>query len=168
MKVLENNVNVQSVLEEIAASLPAIRKVKREGVMVEEPSKNRKYNEKQFKNLIAAILTDKDYVTSDKFQDITKKFIKNPQKKLGSFLSKLLRHAGIKSDDERQAIIDTFEASVKDFDFVFEAVDEAMEQYLRAEKTVRFMADKPMTLSLSIHEVEGKPATIRRKVKRNK
>lgn len=64
------------------------------------------------------------------------------------FLDKLLKHAGIPDADERAAVINSFEYTAKDVEWITDCVDEAMYLYTECDKNMRMFRDKMLQLTI--------------------
>lgn len=73
-------------------------------------------------------------------------------------MDKLLKHAGLSDSSERQNVLDTFEYSPKDVEWVCDAVDEAMTLYVDSGKSMRVFRDKMHILGYSKMIRSGKHA----------
>lgn len=84
------------------------------------------------------------------------------------FFSKLLKHAGLKTEEEINSVLDTFEYSPKDVEWISDIVDEAIRIYTDSGKSVVVMKDALRRLTLKKVERTGKfngQITYRRTVK---
>lgn len=107
-----------------------------------------RFSKGDFQTLVFAILADKDFKAKRYLlkngaateEDI----LLNTQ--MRKFLDKLLKHAGLE-DVEREEILNTFEYSASDIDWVVDAVDEAMYQYAECGKNMRVFRDKMLQLA---------------------
>ena len=75
---------------------------------------------------------------------------------LRKFLDKLLKHAGMADPAERTRVIDTFEYTPKDVEWVMDTVDEAMHIYTECGKTMRVFRNKMLQLAMKKIERSGK------------
>ena len=84
------------------------------------------------------------------------------------FFTKLLKHAGLKTEEEINSVLDTFEYSPKDVEWISDLVDEAVRIYTDSGKSVVLMKDALRRLTLKKVERTGKfngQITYRRTVK---
>lgn len=109
-----------------------------------------RFSKADFQVLIYGILADKDFKAK-------KYFIKNDEmiedeysinEGMRKFLNKLLKHAGMEKSEERDKVIDTFEFSPKDVEWISDCVDEAMFIYTECGKNMRMFRDKMLQLSV--------------------
>lgn len=75
---------------------------------------------------------------------------------LRRFLDKLLKHAGVAESSERADIIEAFEYSPKDIEWVTDAVDEAMAIYSDCGKNMRMFRTKMLQLTVTKMVRSGK------------
>lgn len=119
---------------------------------VEELKKNpsNRFSKGDFQMLVYYILADSTF-KSKKFmvrgdqilEDETS--ISDAMKK---FMNKLLKHAGVSKEDERVAIIESFDLRIQDIDWVIDAVDEAMFIYTECGKNMRLFRAKMLQLTI--------------------
>ena len=64
------------------------------------------------------------------------------------FLDKVLKHAGMSDATERAKVIDTFDYSPKDVEWIMDAVDEAMYIYSECGKNMRMFRGKMRQLAV--------------------
>lgn len=128
--------------------------------LVEELKKNpsSRFSKQDFQMLVFGVLSDKDFkfkrymlrgselIESD--VDINAGMIK--------FLDKLLKHAGVVDPVERSNIIEGFEYSPKEIDWIIDAVDEAMYIYTECGKNMRMFRDKMLQLTIQKMVRSGK------------
>lgn len=129
-----------------------------------------RFSKSEYTELIYALINDNEHVF-EKFAlkggEITKdgeSLCKSARK----FFTKMLKHAGVKTEDEINAILDTFEYSPKDLEWISEIVDEATRIYTESGKSVMLMKDSIRKVTLRKVERTGKYAgeiTYRRGVK---
>lgn len=74
------------------------------------------------------------------------------------FMDKVLKHAGMTDASERAAVIDTFDYSPKDVEWVADAVDEAMHLYTEAGKNMRVFRNSMLQLAFKKMQRSGKYA----------
>lgn len=74
------------------------------------------------------------------------------------FMDKVLKHAGMTDPTERRKVIDTFDYSPRDVEWVSDAVDEAMFQYSECGKNMRMFRDKMLQLAVKKMVRSGKYA----------
>lgn len=128
--------------------------------MIEELKKNpsSRFSKSDFQMLVYGILADPDFKAK-------KWLLKNDQlveedvdtgAGLKKFMDKLLKHAGVSKDNERAAIIESFEFGSRDVEWVSEAVDEAMYIYTECGKNMRVFRDKMLNLSIKKMVRSGK------------
>lgn len=121
-------------------------------LMVEELKQNpsARFSKSDFQGLIYAILADKDFkakkyvLKNDELME-DDNYINGAMRK---FMDKLLKHAGMTDPAERSAIIESFEFGARDIEWVADAVDEAMYQYVECGKNMRMFRDKMVLLSV--------------------
>lgn len=129
-------------------------------LMVEELKQNpsARFSKADFQGLIYAVLADKDF-KAKKFVLKNDDLVEEDNDINGAmrkFMDKLLKHAGMSDPAERSAIIDTFEFGSRDIEWVADAVDEAMYQYVECGKNMRMFRDKMMLLSIKKITRSGK------------
>lgn len=119
-----------------------------------------RFSKTDFQALVYAVLADKNFKAK-------KYVLKNDELiaedddlngAMGKFMDKLLKHAGMSDASERAKVIDTFEFGVRDVEWVSDAVDEAMYQYVECGKNMRMFRNKMMLLSIRKMERSGKYA----------
>lgn len=121
-------------------------------------NKSTRFSKSEYSELIYALILD-DTHTFEKFAlkgtEISKD---NASLTEGArkFFKKLLKHAGLKSDEEINAVLDSFEFSPKDVEWIAEVVDEAIRIYTDAGKSVTVMKDAMRKLSLKKVQRTGK------------
>lgn len=117
-----------------------------------------RFSKADYQTLIFAILADKDFkakkylIRNDEIFEETSSISDG----LSKFLDKLLRHAGVTSSDERASIIDSFDYTPRDVEWVSDCVDEAMWQYTECGKNMRMFRDKMLQLSIRKMKRSGK------------
>ena len=130
--------------------------------MVEELKKNpsARFSKSDFQGLVYAILADKDF-------DTKKYVIKNDEMvevhssmnaAMAKFMDKLLKHAQMSDSTERARVIESFEFGPRDIEWIADAVDEAMYQYMGFGKNMRMFRDKMLQLSVKKMVRSGKSA----------
>lgn len=77
---------------------------------------------------------------------------------LYKFLDKLLKHAGVSESAERATIIEGFEYSPKDIEWITDAVDEAMAIYSDCGKNMRMFRNRMLQLTVTKMIRSGKYA----------
>lgn len=123
-------------------------------------NKSTRFSTSEYRELIYALIKD-DTHTAKKFalkgtEIIEEDFSISADAR--KFFKKLLKHAGLKSDDEINQIIDTFEYSPNDLAFIADCVDEAIHIYTDLGKTVKLMKDGMSRVSIKRVERSGKYA----------
>lgn len=113
-------------------------------------NKSTRFSRGEYAELIYALIQDDTHVFEKfvlKGAEITKddKSLSDDAKK---FFRKLLKHAGLKTDEEISAVIDTFEYSPKDVEWISDIVDEAVRIYTECGKSVVMMKDSLRRLTL--------------------
>lgn len=112
------------------------------------PSK--RFSRGDFQTLVYAVLADKDFKAEKWIQKgdelISDTYSINAG--MRKFLNKVLKHAGFTDTVQRDHLIDTFEYSPKDIEFVVDAVEEAMYQYAEADKNLWLFRDKMLRMSV--------------------
>lgn len=109
-----------------------------------------KFNKAEFQNLVYSIMVD-DQFKIKKFMVKAGEVIEDDYSVYDAFvkfLDKFLKHAGMVDAGEREAVIDSFECTSKDVEWVSEAVDEAMFLYTESGKNLRVFRDKMRQLTL--------------------
>lgn len=126
------NVSVASLIEELKSN-PSSR-----------------FSKSDFQTLVFGVLSDKDFKAK-------KHLLKNGEMveeevEFGSamkkFLDKLLKHAGMPDATERAAVIESFEYTPKDVEWITDCVDEAMYLYTECDKNMRMFRDKMLQLTI--------------------
>lgn len=128
--------------------------------LVEELQKNEssRFSKNDFQMLVFAVLADKDFRAKKyllKNDEILEEEIEF-NSAMRKFLDKLLRHAGMSDASERAAVIESFEYSAKDVEWVTDAVDEAMYIYSECDKNMRMFRDKMLQLTIRKMKRSGK------------
>lgn len=128
--------------------------------LVDELQKNpsTRFSKQDFQTLVFGVLSDKDFKAKRYLLRGTE-LIENDADINGGmvkFLDKLLKHAGMVDPGERSKIIDSFEFSPKDVDWVTDAVDEAMSIYTECGKNMRMFRDKMLQLTIQKMTRSGK------------
>lgn len=117
-----------------------------------------RFSKADFQMLVFAVLSDRNF-------DAKRYFINNDElvedptcvsAGFYKFMDKLLRHAGVSSSDERESIIDTFEYTPRDVEWIADCVDEAMWLYTETGKNMRLFRGKAVQLSIRKMERSGK------------
>ena len=109
-----------------------------------------RFSKNDFQMLIYAILSDEDFkvkkylIHNNAFQED----ISSVPDALKKFLDKVLKHAGMTDGAERSKVIETFDFSPKDVEWVADAVDEAMHIYTECGKNLRLFRNKMLELSI--------------------
>lgn len=122
----------------------------------ENPSK--RFSKADFQTLVYGILSDENFkakkylLRNDALIEDDISYCQGMRK----FLDKLLKHAGMADSSERTAVIETFEYSAKDLEWVSEAVDEAMFIYSECDKNMRIFRDKMLQLTVKKMVRSGK------------
>lgn len=113
-------------------------------------SKSTKFSKGDFEALAHAILSDDTFKAKRLIfkagEMITEE--KDIRGAMKLFLEKLLKHAGMKNEDERKQIVDTFKFTEKDIKFVTDTVEEAMYMYVESGKNMRMFRDKALQLAI--------------------
>lgn len=130
--------------------------------IVEELKKNpsSRFSKSDFQTLVYGVLSDSEFKAKRyllKNDEIMEEdaIINDGMKK---FLDKLLKHAGMTDSAERANIIDTFEFTPKDVEWLTEAVDEAMYIYSECGKNMRMFRSKMLQLAVKKMVRTGKYA----------
>ena len=117
----------------------------------EGSSKIKRFSKNDFRDLVFAVLSDKEFKAK-------KYLLKNDgfeveeisyNEAMRKFMDKLLKHAGISESSERAQVLDTFEYSSKDTEWICDAVDEAIHLYVDCGKNMRMFRDKMQVLTIS-------------------
>lgn len=109
-----------------------------------------RFSKTDFQILVFGILADKDFkakkylLKKDGIQEEEVSYNDAMRK----FLDKLLKHAGISESAEREGILDSFEYSYKDVEWIIDCVDEAMAIYTDCGKNMRMFRDKMLQLTI--------------------
>lgn len=109
-----------------------------------------RFSKTDFQILVFGILADKDFkakkylLKKDGIQEEEVSYNDAMRK----FLDKLLKHAGISESAEREGILDSFEYSYKDMEWIIDCVDEAMTIYTDCGKNMRMFRDKMLQLTI--------------------
>ena len=128
--------------------------------LVEELKANgsSRFSKADFQTLIYGILSDKDF-------KVKKHLIKNDEvveeeysinDGVRKFMDKLLKHAGMSKPEEREQIIDSFEYTPKDVEWIGDCVDEAMYIYTECDKNLPLFRDKMLQLTVKKMVRSGK------------
>lgn len=139
--------------------------------LIEELKKNpsSRFSKQDFQMLVFGVLSDKEF-KSKRYMLRGTDLIESETDIGGAmfkFLDKLLKHAGVVESSERTKIIDGFEYSPKDVEWVTDAVDEAMFIYTECGKNMRMFRDKMLQLTIQKMVRTGKydgKVTYRKKV----
>ena len=120
----------------------------------------KRFSKSDYRDLVFAVLADEDFKAKKyllrKDEIIEEEVSYNAA--MRKFMDKLLKHAGLSDSSERQNVLDTFEYSPKDVEWVCEAVDEAMTLYVDSGKSMRVFRDKMHILGYSKMIRSGKHA----------
>lgn len=119
-----------------------------------------RFSKNDFQTLVYAVLSDKEFKAKKylmRAQDMIEEEY-SPNQAMGKFMDKLLRHAGMANPQERANVIDTFECSPKDMEWISDAVDEALWIYTDCGKNTRLFRDKMLQLTIKKIERNGKYA----------
>lgn len=114
----------------------------------ENPSK--RFSKADFQTLVYAVLSDKDFKAKRyllKNEDIQEDEV-DLNAGMVKFMDKLLKHAGMGDSAERANVIETFEYSPKDIEWIADAVDEASFIYTDCNKNMRMFRDKMLQLTI--------------------
>lgn len=109
-----------------------------------------RFSKTDFQILVYGILADKNFkakkylLKKDGIQEEETSYCEAIRK----FLDKLLKHAGIAESAEREAILDSFDYSYKDMEWIIDCVDEAMAIYTDCGKNMRMFRDKMLQLTI--------------------
>lgn len=120
--------------------------------IVEEIKNNpsKRFSKADFQVLVYGVLADSDFKGKKyllRNQQLLEEEVSYNQG-LKKFLDKLLKHAGMTDSTERAQVIETFEYSPKDLEWVSDAVDEAMFIYSECDKNMRIFRDKMLQLTV--------------------
>lgn len=120
--------------------------------IVEEIKNNpsKRFSKADFQVLVYGVLADSDFKGKKyllRNQQLLEEEVSYNQS-LKKFLDKLLKHAGMTDSTERAQVIETFEYSPKDLEWVSDAVDEAMFIYSECDKNMRIFRDKMLQLTV--------------------
>jgi CCR4-NOT transcriptional regulation complex NOT5 subunit len=120
----------------------------------------KRFSKSDYRDLVFAVLADEDFKAKKyllrKDEIIEEEVSYNAA--MRKFMDKLLKHAGLSDSSERQNVLDTFEYSPKDVEWVCDAVDEAMTLYVDSGKSMRVFRDKMHILGYSKMIRSGKHA----------
>jgi len=117
-----------------------------------------RFSKTDFQTLVYAVLSDKEFkakkylLKGGKLEENEVEFNSSMRK----FMDKLLLHAGITEAAERAYILDTFEYTPKDVEWITDAVDEAMYLYAESDKNMRIFRDKMLQLTIRKMKRSGK------------
>lgn len=120
--------------------------------IVEEIKNNpsKRFSKADFQVLVYGVLADSDFKGKEyllRNQQLLEEEVSYNQG-LKKFLDKLLKHAGMTDSTERAQVIETFEYSPKDLEWVSDAVDEAMFIYSECDKNMRIFRNKMLQLTV--------------------
>ena len=120
--------------------------------IVEEIKNNpsKRFSKADFQVLVYGVLADSDFKGKKyllRNQQLLEEEVSYNQG-MKKFLDKLLKHAGMTDSTERAQVIETFEYSPKDLEWVSDAVDEAMFIYSECDKNMRIFRDKMLQLTV--------------------
>ena len=120
----------------------------------------KRFSKSDYRDLVFAVLADEDFKAKKyllrKDEIVEEEVSYNAA--MRKFLDKLLRHAGLSDPSERQNVLDTFEYSPKDIEWVCDAVDEAMTLYVDSGKSMKVFRAKMHILGYSKMIRSGKHA----------
>ena len=119
-----------------------------------------RFSKAAFQMLVYSVLADKDF-KSKKYLlkgDTLSEVDSSISSGMRDFMDKLLKHAGVSEQVERDQILDGFEYSPKDIEWIMDSVDEAMSIYTECGKNMRMFRDKMLQLSVKKSERTGKYA----------
>lgn len=111
---------------------------------------NARFSKSDFQGLVYAVLSDQDFkakkylLRSDCISEVEYSISDGMRR----FLDKLLKHAGMTDAAERSKIIESFEYGPRDIEWVMDAVDEAMYQYVECGKSMRIFREKMRQLAV--------------------
>lgn len=109
-----------------------------------------RFSKGDFQTLVYAVLSDEDFKAKKYL--IQNSELQEEDVSIGDgmkkFLDKVLKHAGMSDSAERAKVIDTFEYSPKDIEWVTDAVDEAMHIYTECGKNMRMFRQKMLQLAV--------------------
>lgn len=117
-----------------------------------------RFSKADFQSLVFAVLSDKTFDAKRYFIN-NDELVEDPTNVSAGFykfMDKLLKHAGVSSASERESIIETFEYTPRDVEWVADCVDEAMWLYAEAGKNMRLFRGKAVQLSIRKMERSGK------------
>lgn len=110
--------------------------------------KIKRFSKSDYRDLVFAVLADEDFKAKKyllrKDEIVEEEVSYNAA--MRKFLDKLLKHAGLSDPSERQNVLDTFEYSPKDVEWICDAVDEAMTLYVDSGKSMKVFRDKMYVL----------------------
>lgn len=128
--------------------------------IVEELKANpsKRFSKSDYQTLVFGVLSDKNFKAKKYLlrNDGIVEEETNYNQAMNKFLDKLLKHAGMSSPAEREAVLDSFEFSSKDMEWIIDAVDEAMWIYSECDKNVRIFRDKMLQLTVKKMVRSGK------------
>ena len=109
-----------------------------------------RFSKGDFQTLVYVVLSDEDFKAKKYL--IQNSELQEEDVSIGDgmkkFLDKVLKHAGMSDSAERAKVIDTFEYSPKDIEWVTDAVDEAMHIYTECGKNMRMFRQKMLQLAV--------------------
>lgn len=120
--------------------------------------KTKRFSRADYRDLVFAVLSDDTFKAKKylfrKDEIFEEEVSYNAQ--MRKFLDKLLKHAGVSDTNERINILDTFEYTPKDTEWIADAVDEAMTIYVDCGKSMKVFRDKMQLLSFTKMVRSGK------------
>ena len=120
--------------------------------------KTKRFSRADYRDLVFAVLSDDTFKAKKylfrKDEMFEEEVSYNAQ--MRKFLDKLLKHAGVSDANERLNILDTFEYSPKDTEWIADAVDEAMSIYVDCGKSMKLFREKMQILSFTKMARSGK------------
>lgn len=121
-------------------------------------SKSTKFSKGDFETLTHAILSDPTFKARKLIFKAGEMLIEEKDIRSGMilFLEKLLKHAGMKNDEERKQIVESFKFTEKDVRFVTDTVEEAMYLYVESGKHMRMFREKSLQLAIKKIDRTGK------------
>lgn len=122
----------------------------------ENPSK--RFSKSDYMTLVYAVLSDRGFKAKKyvlKNNELTE-VDSDINAAMAKLFDKLLKHAGMTDAVERAAVVESFEFSPKDVEWVADAVDTAMHIYSECDKSMRIFRDQMVQLTLKKFYRTGK------------
>lgn len=159
IKMSKNN----SVLEKA-------KEIRDSAINADGTPKSKRFVAAQMRELIALIATDSSYEAQSVVYKGAERLesTKNLSKGLENLAHIFLKHANIKSEQERQDIIDSIELKVSDLDFIYDVTEEGIHVLASNGKYVKMFSEKEMSLAILFDKKKGTNEPVIRIKKWNK